>query len=295
MLITCSLSPFVCLAPGFLPTRVLLPPTIFLVALPTFLPQLAHNLSTEVSSQTLHYAPDLHHTVSEYRSSLLDKTEDTRAWLSSTKASLGKHLGQGVQLVEDKSGLQLAQAWKNQASRAAGVEQTAPVVVSREASREVTVPLYNQHRATQTIPGTNTVVSHTEPNSRPAEVLSVPVYKQVGGPSSTKERVDGAAARGLDVLEQKGREVLSSAESRAAESKAKAEEKLRQGKSLVREAEQAVERKVERAEEKVKETVQQVKKNATEDQRVKVDEVVVDREGKKVEEVKLESGYKKLV
>ncbi|KAL7411651.1 apolipo protein O-domain-containing protein [Mrakia frigida] len=272
-------------------TRLLLPPTIFLLALPTFLPKLASNLSTELSTQTSHYAPELHKTLSESREALLDKTEDTRDFFAESRISLGKHLGAGVQKLEETTGLQLAQAWRNQASSSSSSsrsEQQPPqvVVVSQEAGREVTVPLYDQHSSKQVIPGTNTVVSHTTPNSQPTEVLSVPVYKQVGGPLSTKEKVDAMAAKGLDVLERKGKEVLGEAEQRAAEAKAAAMEKLREGKE-----------KVEKVEERVEERVKEVKENMRkpEVQELKVDEVVVDKEGKKVEEVKLVSGYKKLV
>ena len=101
-------------------------------------------------------------------------------------------------MLEDKSGLQLAQAWKNRS-----VPHSAePVVVSRASTRDVTVPIFGEHAERQVIPGTNTVVSHTAPNSQPTEVLSVPVYKQVGGPVSVQERADAAAARGLEKLAQ---------------------------------------------------------------------------------------------
>jgi len=204
-----------------------------------------------------------------------------------------------VQAIENTSGLQLSQAWRNQASSSSrGVEQ--PQVVVREVGREVTVPLYDQHSSKQVIPGTNTVVGNTSPNSKPTEVLSVPVYKQVGGSStSTKEKVDEVAAKGLTALERKGKEVLGSVEERAAVAKAAGLEKLREGKALVKDAEEAVEKKVERVEEKVREGVREVKENAkkpeTESKELKVDEVVVNKDGKKVEEVKLVSGYKKLV
>ena len=114
---------------------------------------------------------------------------------------------------------------------------------------------------------------------------------------STKEKVDQVAAEGLTVLERKGKEVLGSVEERAAEAKAAGLAKLREGKKLVKDAEEAIERKVERMEEKVKESAKEVKENAKkpESKELKVDEVLVNKDGKKVEEVKLVSGYKKLV
>lgn len=231
------------LTPGFIGTRLLLPPAIFLFALPTFNPKLARNLSDEVSLQTKRYSPELHAQFSEFRSNILDSTEQTRSYFRSSKDSLGKHLGQGVQVLEDKSGLQLAQAWKNRS-----VPHSAePVVVARGSSRDVTVPIYGEHAERQVIPGTNTVVSHTAPNTQPTEVLSVPVYKQVGGPESVQEKVDAAAARGLDVLERKGGEAADVVKGRAAEAKHLAEEKLRDAKESAIHAEHVAERKAREA------------------------------------------------
>lgn len=229
--------------------RLALPPAIFFTALPTFLPKLSENLSNEISGQTLRIAPELHAQVAELRKSVRDSTASVRETYGSSVATVKTHVLSGVESIEDKTGLQLRQAFREaqkQSSPASAVSQATKEVVDPSAgqiaigstpSRQVTVPLYGQHAERQVIPGTNAQVASTAADSRPTEVLAVPVHTQVGGSSRTvQERADSLAAEGLAKLEREAERALGKVEEKAGEAKAMAERKAAEVKEAAKDS-----------------------------------------------------------
>jgi hypothetical protein len=288
------------LSPGNIALRALLPSSLFLISLNQFQPKLASNLSSEISTLTLHNLPQVHHSASLALSQLRysrDKTLDTFAH---GRRVLEKNVHSAVGVVENTTGLKLANVWSTakremtpkegsagsglvkraqdalaRAEGSSGASSEPVVVVSKTPVADAIVPLFDQHSEAQTLPGTNATISHTAPNALPSTTLAVPVYRQTSPstPSGVQERVAEAAAGGLTVLENKMAEFADQARGLEKEGEKKAGElKERAGEAL------------QRGEAKVKEVVGEVKREE------KVVEAKVGEEKKA-----LQTGYKKLV
>ncbi|KAF8317895.1 hypothetical protein DL93DRAFT_2095465 [Clavulina sp. PMI_390] len=90
-----------------LPVRILLPPTLFLISFPYFLPKTAHNVRAYASELEDRFAPSLGASHAALNKSVADSTVELRASIKNAVASGEKAVASGLKKAEEWSGLKL--------------------------------------------------------------------------------------------------------------------------------------------------------------------------------------------
>jgi organizing structure protein 2 len=125
--------------PGTILLRAVLPPSLFFLSLPYFLPKTSHNLSTYFSSLERKYFPSLAEQHDALSSSLSSATEGARKTLTSFRHDVRRRVDWGVGEIQRLTGLKFDEARQlveKGEKEARGVAQAASDVLTGKTEEQ---------------------------------------------------------------------------------------------------------------------------------------------------------------